>query len=141
MKYPSKYSNGKDITAAQFITEMICENKAKNSNTDLHYKFWLNKQWAAFYKDQIATAYKLLKKYDEKAVIKALSSPEAVKIYSLRSPILPTLIKQQTDILNTKSIYFDKKIDRKENKTFGQVRSSKSHRNILNKLKEIDNDS
>jgi hypothetical protein len=69
--YPSKYSNGKFVSAAQFITEMICENKAVKENKDLHYRFWSNKQWASFYRSQIASAHKLLKEYH-----KSLKTPQ-----------------------------------------------------------------
>jgi hypothetical protein len=36
-KYLSKYSNGKTVSAAQYITEIICENKAKRDKLDLHW--------------------------------------------------------------------------------------------------------
>ena len=41
--YPSRYSNGKTVSAAQYITELICEHKANIEKLDLHYKFWTNK--------------------------------------------------------------------------------------------------
>ena len=44
-------------------SEIICEKKAKATKKDLHYRFWTHKEWEKFYKDQIATAHKLLKKY------------------------------------------------------------------------------
>ena len=39
MKFESKYSNNKMVSAAQYITELICENKAKIDKKDIHYKF------------------------------------------------------------------------------------------------------
>lgn len=33
-KFPSRYSNGKQVSAAQYITELICENKAKINKED-----------------------------------------------------------------------------------------------------------
>ena len=39
MKYISKYFQDKEITPAQFITEMICERKAKKDGDDLHHRF------------------------------------------------------------------------------------------------------
>jgi len=45
-KYISKYSNGKQVSAAQYITELICENKARIEQKDLHYRFWNNKEWS-----------------------------------------------------------------------------------------------
>ena len=46
--YISKYSNGKEVSDAQYITEIICEKKAKREKKDLHYRFWLNKEWENF---------------------------------------------------------------------------------------------
>ena len=48
--YISKYSNGKKVSDAQYITEIICEHKAKRDKKDLHYRFWLNKEWEKFFK-------------------------------------------------------------------------------------------
>ena len=74
MKFESKYSNNKMVSAAQYITELICENKAKIDKKDIHYKFWINKEWASFYRNQIATANKLVKKYDPIDIVRALKS-------------------------------------------------------------------
>ena len=71
MKYISKYSNGKEVTAAQYITEIICEKKAKIDKVDLHFRFWTTKKWDKFYRNQIGTANKLLEQYSDKAIIKA----------------------------------------------------------------------
>ena len=57
MKYPSRYSNEKFVSAAQYITEMICEKKAKIDKEDLHHRFWTNKKWSSFFRNQIATAH------------------------------------------------------------------------------------
>jgi len=100
-KYPSKYSNGKLVSAAQFITEIICENKAIKDNKDLHYRFWTNKNWASFYRSQIASAHKLLKTYDATAIIKALKNSKARKIYSLRAPHLIPIIETEQSILSS----------------------------------------
>ena len=70
-KYPSRYSNGKQVSAAQYITEVICEHKAKIDGLDLNYKFWINKEWDLHYRSQISSANKLLKKYSASAIIKA----------------------------------------------------------------------
>lgn len=138
-KYPSKYSNGKQVSAAQYITELICEKKAKLEKKDLHYRFWLNKEWSAFFRNQIGSANKLLKKYDELALIKALSSKEAQKIYSLRAPHLGAIIdreqskieleKQKTESFNT--------IKRVKDSS-GNTHNGK--KNILNLIKDLEND-
>lgn len=136
-KYPSKYSNGKTISPAQYITEIICENKAKLNKEDLHYRFWLSKKWSAYYRNQIASANKLLLKYTPEAIVAALRSDKAKKIYSLRAPHLVSIIEQQEMVLTTKNKNLTIKPDRKSNKTF----SKNSVKNgILSKLKELDNE-
>ncbi len=135
MKYISKYSNGKLVTPAQYITELICENKARLEKKDLHYKFWTNSSWSRFYRDQIATANKLVAKYPEKAIINALKNKKAEKIYSLRAPHLIAIIEQESEILASKNTDISQEYDRKDNKTFKTTEKSNS---ILSRLKELE---
>ena len=135
-KYPSKYSNGKMVSAAQYITEIICEKKAKLSGQDLHYRFWSTKKWSAYYRNQIGSANKLLEKYSEIAIVKALNTGEASKIYSLRAPHLIPIIEQQEKILETKNTDLTLDFDRKEDKTY---KISNTKKGILSKLKDLDN--
>lgn len=135
MKYISKYSNDKTVTAAQYITEIICENKAKKEGKDLHFRFWSNKEWSAYYRNQIATANKLVAKYPEKAIINALKDKKAEKIYSLRAPHLIAIIEQEVKILEAMNTELSKQYDRTEAKTFKQ---HKTDNNILSKLKELE---
>lgn len=137
--YPSKYSNGKQVTAAQYITEMICERKAKNSKKDLHYRFWTNKLWERFYKDQIASAHKLLKKYSDTAIIRALNSDKAQKIYSLRAPFLTPIIEQEEQKLQSQNQELSLKLSRPSTVNFD--RNSVKQSNIISKLKDLDNES
>lgn len=135
MKYLSKYSNGKTVTAAQYITEIICENKAKIDKKDLHYKFWTSKEWSRYYRDQIATAIKLVKKYPEQAIINALKNPKASKIFSLRAPHLIPIIDQEQVILESQNTTLSKEYDRSEKKVFGHKQKNSS---LISKLKEIE---
>jgi hypothetical protein len=137
-QYISKYSNGKAVSPAQYITELICENRAKQRGDDLHYRFWLNKTWEAYYRNQIASAHKLLTKYSPEAVIAALKSIEAKKIYSLRAPHLIPIIESQDKLLKSQNTNMTILPDRKINKTF-ESSQSKS-KNVLSKLKELDNE-
>lgn len=139
MKYPSKYSNGKQVSAAQFITEIICEKKAKIDKKDLHYRFWLNKEWAGFYRNQIATANKLVKLHSPKAIIKALNSDEASKIFSLRAPHLKDIIVKYETLLDAQSNDLSIDIDRKPKESYRKQSIFKKS-NIVSKLKELDND-
>lgn len=133
-KYPSKYSNGKMVSAAQYITEIICEKKAKLNGQDLHYRFWTSKKWSVYYRNQIGSANKLLLKYSETAIVKALNTKEAEKIYSLRAPHLIPIIEQQAKILEAQNKSLTLEFDRKENKTF----KKNTTKGILSKLKDID---
>lgn len=134
MTYISKYSNGKEVSAAQYITELICENKAKQEKKDLHFKFWTNKEWAAYYRNQIATANKLVKKYNEQAIIRALKNSKAQKIYSLRAPHLVAIIEYETELLNQENKLLSKEFDRSDNK---KHRHS-IQKTVISKLKELE---
>lgn len=134
-KYISKYSNGKLVSAAQYITELICENKAKIDKKDLHYRFWTSKEWSKYYRDQIATTNKLLQKYEAKAIINALKDPTASRIYSLRAPHLVAIIEKHQNLLEKQNTDFTLDINRSESTVF---RSEKKRKNILSKLKELD---
>lgn len=137
-KYLSKYSNNKEVTAAQYITEIICERKALIDKDDLHYKFWMQKKWQIFYKNQIGSAHKLLKKYTAKAIIKALQSDKGKKIYSLRAPHLIPIIEQQQTLIDQENVVFTKNINRKTDIIY---KKNTNKNNILSKLKDLDNES
>jgi len=138
-KYISKYSNDKEVSAAQYITELICENKAKKDKLDLHYRFWLNKEWASYYKNQISSAYKLVKKYNDIAIVRALKDPKAAKIYSLRAPHLVPMIETEQKKLDAENTNLTLNLNRVESVKFGPI-NSKNTKNIFSKLKDIDNE-
>ena len=137
-KYISKYSNNKPVSAAQYITELICERKAAKDKKDLHYRFWLSKEWASFFKNQIGTAHKLLKKYRDKAIVNALLTIQGKKIYSLRAPHLPAIIEQQEKILEEENTEFTKKVEIKESVNYSK--NSQNKKSIISKLKDLDNE-
>ena len=137
MKYLSKYSNGKQVSAAQYITEIICEHLAAKEKKDLHYRFWLSKEWQKFYKSQIFSANKLLAKHSEKAIIKALQSPSGKKIFSLRAPHLGAIIEQAEKIVASENTEQTLSINRSVNSVGQKLPSKKT---TLDKLKDIDNE-
>lgn len=137
-KYPSKYSNDKLVTPAQYITEIICENRAKKDGLDLHYRFWSSKEWSKFYRNQIASANKLVKEYDDVAIIRALKRPEASKIYSLRAPHLKSIIEQEQDKLSKENKILTLDPQRPSNIKFGITQKHKP--NLFSKLKDIDDE-
>lgn len=138
MKFISKYSNNKEVTPAQFITELICEKKAQYNYEDLHYKFWTTKKWSAFFRNQIATANKLVDEFDPIAIVKALKNPKAKFLYSLRAPSLKAIIQEEQDLLNAKNKELSKTLERKE---VVEHKRPSNTKNILSKLKELDNGS
>jgi hypothetical protein len=136
-KYISKYSNGKVVSPAQYITEIICEHKAKIEKKDLHYKFWTTKYWAKFYRDQISSANKLLKDYSPEDIIDALNASQAQKIYSLRAPFLKPIIEKAKETNQSKNKQLSKTFDRTEKTDF---RKHIAKQNIISKLEDLEND-
>lgn len=134
-KYPSRYSNGKDVSAAQYITELICEHKAQLNHIDLHYRFWVTKEWSAYYRNQIGSANKLLEKYHARAIIKALNDSRASKIYSLRAPHLISIIDQYQQALEHENTELTTDYDRKDNIVH---RKSSNKPNIISKLRDLE---
>lgn len=135
MKYLSKYSNGKTVSAAQYITEIICEHKAKKDKKDLHYKFWTTPCWSRFYRDQIGSANKLLKDYSAEDIISALNGQEAQKIYSLRAPFLKPIIEQAREKNSKKNTVLSKHFDRQDKIKFRKNIPSK---NIISALEDLE---
>lgn len=134
-RYPSKYSNGKPVSAAQYITEIICEKKAKKDKKDLHYKFWTNKEWSLYYRNQIASAHKLLAKYSEEAIIKGLNNPQSEKIYSLRAPHLPAIIEYEQSILDKQNKDLSITLYRPDTVEY---KKTKKTNNLISKLKDLE---
>jgi hypothetical protein len=136
-QYPSKYSNGKSVSAAQYITEIICENKAKQDGKDLHYRFWVTPEWDKYYRNQIASAHSLLKKYSDIAIVKSLKNPKASRIYSLRAPHLIAIIEQEQKLVDQQNTELSIKLERPENISFNKNTAKKSN-SIISKLKDLE---
>lgn len=134
--YLSRYSNNKPVSAAQFITEIICERKALSQKEDLHYRFWVEKKWATFYRNQIGSAHKLLKKYTSKAIVRALNTDVGRKIYSLRAPHLPAIIEQQEAAIASENKDITLHIERNTNVKYGNMQNNKN--GIISKLKDLE---
>jgi len=135
MKFPSKYSNGKEVTPAQYLAELICERLAKKKKKDLHYRFWLSPDWEKEYKGQIAAANKLLSRFDIKYIIAALSTYHGKKIYSLRAPHLSDMISKETTKPQPSNETQDVPKIQRDITTYGRKNTTHS---ILDKLKDIE---
>jgi len=75
-RFPSKYSHGKFVTGAQYIIELICENKA---DRPLPQKFWQLPEHQQFYKSQTRAVHSLLKKYDVYLLIDFVKTNKYIK--------------------------------------------------------------
>lgn len=135
-RYNSRYSD-KTVTAAQYITELICEHKAIIDKKDLYYKFWNNKEWSKFFRNQVTTANKLITKYGDKAIIRALNDCRCKRIFSLRAPSLIKIIEEKLKEVESENQVLTKEFSRTDNKSY---RKNKTKKNILDKLEDIDND-
>lgn len=94
MKYNSKYSPGKKVSPAQYITEIVCERRASSLKSKLPVFFWRLPDWKNYYIYQIRIANELLKTYSEKAILAALNSEKCKTVFSLKNPILIAQIKK-----------------------------------------------
>jgi len=133
MKYPSRYSPGKDVTAPQYIAELICEKRALSLHRDLPIHFWNLDEWKGYYIYQIRLANKLLLKYDCSIILKAIG--EIRNVFSLANPLL------------TKKIVFLSKVvqpveknlaNGREVKTVVQNLRKETSTNVLTKLRGED---
>lgn len=135
-RYPSRYSPNGWVHAAQYVTELICEKKAKIDNKELPVKFWDLKDWKKYFQYQITLANKLIKEHGEHVVISALNDKRLWKTYSLRSPILINIIKEYKQKEHVaKSIAKKLEYDFSEKKTFESNNNKKS---IISKLKDLE---
>lgn len=134
--YPSKYAGGGFVTAAQYITEIICEKLAKKNKKTLTLKFWENDDWSKFYRQQIIVANGLLKIYSDKAIVAALRSNKAWSIYSLRAPHLDAIIQEEEAKIKKVTTENVIEVSDKENLTHRKTEGKSS---IISKLRELDN--
>lgn len=76
-------STGQACNAAQYIAEIVCIRKREKENCgSLEFKFWNNSQ-KEDYEIQIRCAWKIINKYNEKALLNFLNSQDGKRIYSL----------------------------------------------------------
>jgi len=92
-----------EIDAANYIAEMICQKYAfKNEIGKLPQRFWTLPKFKQKYIMEISQAKTLLKKYNERAIIKAVNDNDARFIMSLRNKnLIPIIEKHQTELKTT----------------------------------------
>lgn len=136
-RYPSRYSPDGWVHAGQYITELICEKKAKADDIgELPLKFWELKDWLKFYKYQITLANKLIKEYGEHVIISALKDKRMWKTWSLRSSFLKKVIEEYKEKEQLAKVIAKKmEYDFSEKKTFESKNNKKT---IVSKLRDLD---
>ncbi len=140
-RYPSKYSPSGFVTAAQYIIETICEKKALSEGRALSLKFWNNPDWEKFFKMQLRKCHSLLKKYSEKAIIRALEDKRTYKTYSLHAPWLLPIIEEHQRIVeaDAKRIAELKPLEAMTtNSPNTNIRVAPTKKNALSKLRDLD---
>ena len=86
-------STGDYCTCAQYVAEIVCSRVAEKENVGTQaHKFWNTPKWRRMYQYQVVLANRLIKKYPEASVVKAVNSPECRRMYSLRYPSLESII-------------------------------------------------
>ena len=93
-KYQSLFSPGKEISAAQYIVELCCKNKAKSNKITLPTQFWKLPEWQTFFIVQIKKANEYLEKYHEVILIKIIKEKN---IYSLHAKWIDKEFRAETN--------------------------------------------
>ena len=135
----SKYKHqttGDHCTCASYLAEMMCLRLAEYKNEgNLTYKFWNKKPWDWTFKQQMFAANNLIKKYGEKAVVRA--AVNQTSIFSLKNKRLISEINKQIKLIEQKETKPTQELDvKKEAKTRKKSYGKKSG---LNKLRGLDN--
>ena len=118
----------------------MCQRNAENKNEgSLPYKFWNKKPWDWTYKKQLFAANKVLKDpaITEEAMVKAIHSNEFKKIFSLNHPEAIGIIRKYQLLLDEQDS--KPKQDIKVNRNAKSRKKSYGNKNILDKLRKIEN--
>lgn len=121
--------HGEDVTAAQYITELLCLRLAKKKKATLSYGFWLTPEWKKTYGFQIICASRLLRIYPPTPIISALKNPANWGIFSLRQQSFPPMIEVEAAKLN---VSFKKPASRSN--TSAKPRPQLTKKNMRTKL-------
>jgi len=135
-KYKHK-STGDYCTCAAYVAEILCTNNAQNQNIgSLPYKFWNVKPWDWTFKKQVILARKFIKKFSEEALVKAVSSPEFSRTFSLNSPRAEGIVRKYHEIIKAQQEKETQELNVIENAKTSKKKFGK--KSGLNKLREIE---
>lgn len=131
-------STGDHCTCAAYVAEIMCKKNAENRNEgSLPYKFWSKKPWDWTFKRQLFVANKLIQKFSEAGIVKAINSKEFRKIFSLNHPSAERIIRKYHLIAEEQSKTEKQEVVYNENPTVRKKTYGK--KNILQKLRNIEN--
>lgn len=133
-KYWSDKSD-KNVTPAQYITELFCELVAGHK---LPKKFWYLPKYKAMFRRYVADINKLLKKYDERAIINTIQSGDKRlrNINSVRFPPFQKLLEQNQKILKEQQKQ-EGVLEDTALSMSGQTRPTTKNKSIISQLKSI----
>ncbi|MFI5404949.1 MAG: hypothetical protein ACHQ1D_00400 [Nitrososphaerales archaeon] len=117
--YSSLFSDLK-ISAAEHITELICQKKALKDKTTLSQNFWQLPKWKTVYVREISQAHILLKTYSEKAIVAAINHPSMWAVTSLRNGNLLPIIKEEQDKVKNMEFVGETSSEVNTSKPFGR---------------------
>ena len=133
-------TTGQECNAAQYIAEMVCLREAEKKRVGRPaYALWNTESWKKKFKSQVTQAYKLLKKYSDKAIINALNSYKGKSIYSLRVKFLEPIIQNEQRKLDKVDSREIKEVEYKDN-TLEKPRKPFGKKGKLSRLKDLENE-
>ena len=135
-KYTSP-STGEFCTCAQYVAELMCTRMAQRKNQGTQaYKFWNTDKWKKIYQLQVILASRLISKYSEIALVKAVQSRELSRAYSLRHPKVNDVVRKHD--VQTKLEASRLKKDLEVNESAKTRKKSYCKRSKLNQLRNLD---
>lgn len=103
-KYQSP-STGEYCTCAQYVAEVMCTRMAQKDNEGTQaYKFWNTDKWKKTYQHQVILANRLISKYSEGALSRAINSRELSRAYSLRHPKVNDVVRKYDITLKSETL-------------------------------------
>tara|TARA_Y100000356_G_C11248278_1_gene285377 strand:+ start:370 stop:822 length:453 start_codon:yes stop_codon:yes gene_type:complete len=135
-KYTSP-STGEFCTCAQYVAELMCTRMAQRKNQGTQaYKFWNTEKWKKIYQFQVILANRLISKYSELALVKAVQSRELSRAYSLRHPKVNEVVRKHDIQVKLDASKIKKDLD--VNESAETRKKSYGKRSKLNQLRNLD---
>ena len=136
-KYNSIYSPNKTCNALQYICELLCQKKADFDKIRLPTRFWdTMPAWDRYFKKNLRRVAKLLKIYDERAIINVLRGPKFDNRYSIFTEYAETIMVKEQEKINLARAVEKNIVVRPD--VNQQPRRQNVRQGVLGKLAELD---